>query len=134
MRRHSFLPLIVLALVLLPPGAAVAAPAAIQVQVLPNATLVDGSIELSVRVKCAPFGEHFESNVTVTQDDQSIFAQRGLPVITCDRRWHTYTVLATPFDGSFHRGTARVSAFVSRMDPVTGEIRQGSAIRFVRVR
>jgi len=135
MRRRHIVPLVVLALALLP-SAAGAAPktSPIQVQVLQNATLVDGSIRLSVRVKCAPFGEHFESHVTVTQDDQTIFAQPGLPVITCDNRWHTYTVLATPFDGSFHRGKARASAFVSRMDPVTGDIRQGQDIRIIHVR
>jgi hypothetical protein len=89
---------------------------------------------VTVRVKCDPFGEHFESNVTVTQDDQQIFAQPGLPVVECDGKWHEYTVRATPFEGSFHPGRAFASAFVSRLDPETGETRQGQDFRTIRVR
>jgi hypothetical protein len=135
--RHRWLvvPLIALALGLLP-ASVVAAPKSdtIQVRVEPQATLVDGSIDVTVRVKCDPFGEHFESNITVTQDDQRIFAQPGLPIVQCDGEWHEYTVRATPFDGSFHRGRAFASAFVSRLDPVTGETRQGQDFRTIRVR
>ena len=124
---------IVLVLGMVPPSVA-AAQDPIQVRVHSQAVLMSGSIEVSVSVRCHPFGEHFESNITVTQDEQSIFAHRGLPIIACDGRWHVYTVLATPFDGSFHPGAANVSAFVSRLDPVTSDIRQGQDSATVRVR
>lgn len=127
--------LIVLALSLLPTVAA-AGPTSdtIQVRIQPQATLVGASIDVTVRIKCAPFGEHLESNVTVSQDDQQIFAQPGLPIVQCDSKWHEHTVRATPFEGSFHRGRAFASAFVSRVDPETGETRQGQDVRTIRVR
>jgi hypothetical protein len=135
MRHRWLVTFIALALSLLPTGAA-AAPQSdtIQVRVQPQATLVGGSIDVTVRVKCDPFGEHFESNITVTQDDQQIFAQPGLPVVVCDGKWHEYAVRATPFEGSFHPGRAFASAFVSRVDPETGETRQGQDFRTIRVR
>jgi hypothetical protein len=135
MRHRWLVTFTALALSLLPAWAA-AAPKSdtIHVRVEPQATLVGGSIDVTVRVKCDPFGEHFESNITVTQDDQQIFAQPGLPVVQCDGRWHEYTVRATPFEGSFHPGRAFASAFVSRLDPETGETRQGQDFRTIRVR
>lgn len=135
MRYSRLAASIAIAISLLPTGAASAEkPGTIQVRVEPQATLVGGSIDVTVRVKCAPFGEHFESNITVTQDDQQIFAQRGLPVVECDGAWHEYAVRATPFEGSFHPGRAFASAFVSRLDPQTGEMRQGEDVRTIRVR
>jgi len=126
---------LVLALGLSPSGAAAGAKSdTIQVRVKPQATLIGGSVEVSVQISCAPFGEAFESNITVTQDNQAIFAQRFLPAVQCDRKWHTVTVVASPFDGSFHRGPAFASAFVSRVDPGTGEERQGQDVRTIRVR
>ena len=135
MRHRWLVALVALALSVLPTWAA-AAPKSdtIQVRVQPQATLVGSSVDVTVRVKCAPFGEHFESNITVTQDDQAIFAQRGLPVVQCDSRWHRYTVRATPFDGSFHQGRAFASAYVSRVDPETGDLREGQDVRTIRVR
>ncbi len=127
---------LVLALGLSPSGAAAGANSdTIQVRVKPQATLIGGSVEVSVRIRCAPFGEPFESNITVTQDNQAIFAQRFLPAVQCNRKWHTVTVVASPFyDDSFHRGPAYASAFVSRVDPGTGEERQGQDVRTIRVR
>jgi len=123
--------------VVLVPGGSTAAPGKepIKVHVQPSATLVDqGSVQVNVRIRCAPFGEAFESNITVTQDDGAVFAQPGLGTPTCDDRWHTTTVVATPFDGAFHRGHAFASAFVSRIDPVTGETVQGQDVRNITVR
>jgi hypothetical protein len=135
MRRRWLVTSIALALGLLPAWAA-AAPKSdtIDVRLEPQATLVGGSVDATVRVRCDPFGEHFESHVTVTQDDQQIFAQRGLPIVECDGRWHEYTVRTTPFEGSFHSGRAFASAFVSRVDPETGDMRQGQDSRTIRVR
>jgi hypothetical protein len=115
-------------------GAFAAKSDTIQVRIDSQATLVGGSIEVTVRIRCAPFGQPLESNITVSQDDQRIFAQRGLPTVPCDRRWHSVTVLATPIEGSFHRGRAFASAFVSRLDPDTSEVRQGQASRTIQVR
>ncbi len=133
--RHRRLAFIALAFCLLISPAGVAAtPDTIEVRVEPRATLVDGAVEVTIRVRCDPFGEHFESNITITQDDQHIFAQRGLPVLHCDGRWHEATVLATPFEGTFHSGRAYASAYVSRLDPITGEVRQGQHARTIHVR
>jgi hypothetical protein len=133
--RHVLLAAVVaLAFGVLVPGAAAMRSDTIQVRVEPQATLVGGSVEVTTRVRCAPLDEHFESNITISQDDQAIFAQPSLPIIECDGKWHEYTVLATPFDGSFHSGRAFASAFVSRIDPETGDVRQGSDVRTIRVR
>lgn len=136
MRWHWLVAMSFLAVVLVP-GGSTAAPGKepIKVHVQSSATLVDqGSVQVNVRIRCAPFGEAFESNITVTQDDGAVFAQPGLGTPTCDDRWHTTTVVATPFDGAFHRGHAFASAFVSRIDPVTGETVQGQDVRNITVR
>jgi hypothetical protein len=134
--RHRRLAVLAAAVCAVLPSATAAAqpPDTIQVRVSSQAVLVGGSIEVSVRIRCEPFGEPLESNVTVSQDDQAISAQTGLPTVDCDRRWHTVTVLATPLEGSFHTGRAFASAFVSRLDPTTGEVRQGQDSRSITVR
>ncbi|HEX2085046.1 MAG TPA: hypothetical protein VHF89_05145 [Solirubrobacteraceae bacterium] len=118
------------------PAAAGGAADTIRVRIPEKAQLVDGGIRVSVAIWCVPTGDApFETNVTVTQDDGAIWAQRSLPFVPCDRRWHTVTVVATPFDDArFHRGPAFVSAYVSRVDEETGDTRQGQATRVVRVR
>ena len=136
MMRHRWLvAAVAFAFGLIPPSAAGApAPDPIKVRIQPQATLVAGSIDVTVRVKCAPFGEHFESLITLNQDDYLIFAERHLPVVRCDSHWHAYPMRATPFGGEFHPGSVFASAYVSRQDPVTGDLREGSASRTVRVR
>jgi hypothetical protein len=135
MRYRRLAALMAAALVVFPAGTAAAQTRdTIQVRVSPQAALVGTSIEVSVRVRCEPFGEPLESNITVSQDDQAVFAQQGLPAVDCDRRWHTLTVVATPLEGSFHTGEAFASAFVSRLDPATGEVRQGQDSRAISVR
>jgi hypothetical protein len=132
-RRLVVLSVTVLA-VAAPADVVSAPPGTIQVAVAPKGELVDSSARVSVRIRCTPFGQPLESNITVSQDDQTIFAQRGLPDVPCDNSWHTVTVVATPLEGSFHRGTAFASAFVSRFDPDTGETRQGQDARTIRLR
>ena len=135
MRHRSLIALTALAIGLSPTlTTAAASSERIKVRVEPQATLVGPSIDVTVRVKCAPFGQHFESHVSVIQDDYQLFAQPGLPIVQCDSTWHSYTVRATPFDGSFHRGSAFASAYVSREDPVTGDLREGHDVRTIRVR
>ena len=135
MKHRWLLALVALALSLVPTSS-VAAPSqeTIQVRLEPRATLIGGSVEVTVRVRCSPFGEHFESHITLQQEDNLIFGQRGLPVVQCDTTWHRYTVRITPFEGSFHRGRAVASAYVSRQDPETGDLREGSDGRTVFVR
>jgi hypothetical protein len=135
MQHRWLLAFMAIALSLLPTWAT-AAPKSdtIRVRVEPQATLVGGSVDVTVRVKCAPFGEHFESNISINQDDYRIYAHRGLPVVQCDSTWHRYTVRATPFEGSFHRGRAFASAYVSRLDPETGDLRNGYDVRTIRIR
>ena len=118
------------------PTSSIAAPTSetIQVRLEPRATLVGSSADVTVRVKCAPFGQHFESHVSVQQNDYLIFGERGLPIVQCDGTWHRYTVRVTPFEGSFHRGRVVASAYVSRQDPETGDLREGSDGRTINLR
>ena len=135
--RRVLIPLVVAAAAVLPlpPASAGAAAEPIRVKVLSPATLAPGGgINVSIDVWCRPVGGPFERNVTVTQDDGFVWTQRGLPDVPCDRRWHRITVVATPFEGAFHAGTAYVSAYVSRLDPATGQTWQGQDARTVRVR
>ena len=116
-------------------GSATAARDTIDVKVEPQAVLLeDGSVRVAVRIRCKPFGEPFEANISLSQDDGSISGMAGLPSAPCDRRWHTVTATVTSFDAPFHEGPAFASAFVSRMDPNTYEVRQGQASRTVQVR
>lgn len=135
MKHRWLLALIALALSLVPTSSiAAATPDTIQVRLGPKATLVDGSADVRVRVKCTPFGQHFESHVSLQQNDYLVFGERGLPVVQCDSTWHTYTVRVTPFEGSFHRGRAIASAYVSRQDPESGDLREGSHGRTITLR
>ena len=136
-RRTLALAATVLTMVLaaLPGGVAGAAATGIDVKVMPGATLLkDGSARVDVRVRCAPFGQHFESLLTLQQDDYAVWAERHMPVVVCDRRWQTIALTVTPFEGAFHRGRVAASAYVSRMDPATGDIREGSDSRMIRLR
>lgn len=103
------------------------------VEIQPNAGLLDGSVRVEVDVICELFGDISENNITVTQDDQSIFAQRSIGTLLCDGQRHPYFVVATPFEGAFHLGPANVSAFVLQIDSTTGEARQGQDFRVVSV-
>lgn len=104
------------------------------VDIQPEARLLSGgSLRIHVDVGCDMFGDTGENNVTVTQDDQSIFAQRSIGVLLCDGQTHSYPVVATPFDGAFHEGFANVSAFVSQIDSSTSEARQAQDFQVVRV-
>jgi hypothetical protein len=135
MRLAHVVALIALVLAVATPPAGAATKPDIRVNVVSPATLLpDGSVRVDVRIRCVPTGdEPFEANITVTQDDGAAFAQPGLPFAPCDGKWHTVTATATPFDGTFHRGQAFASAFVSRIDPVTQETRQGQDVRDIQV-
>lgn len=135
MAIRLFVALVVVALTLTFTGGATAARDTIDVKIGPQAVLLeDGSVRVSVRIRCEPFGEPFEANISLSQDDQTIWGMTGLPFVPCDDRWHTVTATVTSFDAPFHRGPAYASAFVSRMDPDTSEVRQGQDTRTVRVR
>jgi hypothetical protein len=103
------------------------------VEIQPTALLLDGSVRVDVNVSCDLFGDISENNLTVTQDDQSIFAQRSIGTLLCDGQPHLFDVVATPFEGAFHLGPANVSAFVLQIDSSTGEARQGQDSRVVTV-
>lgn len=96
--------------------------------------LKDGWIRFEVQVTCQPFGDTGENNVTVSQDDQRLFAQRSIGVITCDGKRNKYRIEVKPIEGSFHEGTAHVSAFVSQIDTSTSEARQGQASADIEVK
>ena len=94
----------------------------------------DGSIRLVIHVTCHPFGDTGETNVTVTQDDQRLSAQRGIGTLECNGRRRKYRLEVEPSEGAFHPGVANVSAFVSQIDTGTSESRQGQATAIIEVR
>ena len=114
---------------------AVAAPGTITVKVQPVAQLQsDGSARVFVLVRCDPFGQVLEANVSLSQNDGFVSGMGGLGPVVCDRRWHVATSVVRPFDGRFTRGRAFASAFVLLLDPATGTTRQGQDSRTVQLR
>jgi hypothetical protein len=121
-----FVAVVSMAIALVCSAPALAAPEPISVKVVPIAQVQpDGSARVSVLVRCAPFGQVLEANVSLSQDDGAVSGMGGLGPITCDRRWHVASSVVRPFDGSFRRGRAFASAFVLLLDPATGTTRQG---------
>ena len=135
MTIRLYVALAITALALSSTGSAAAARDTVDVKIEPQAVLLgDGSVRVSVRIRCEPFGEPFEANISLSQDDGAVTGMTGLPFVPCDRRWHTVTATVASFDAPFQEGPAFASAFVSRMDPDTFEVRQGQDSRTVQVR
>ncbi len=115
----------------------IASSAAAQDEILvkphPHAQLTaEGTLLLDVRVKCAAEGEVLEAFVDVTQDDQTISGQGTISGIVCDGHWRKHAVTVQVFEGEFHPGRARASAFV--LVCTETDCADGQAVKFLQVR
>jgi hypothetical protein len=111
------------------------AQAAVAVAIEPKARLVgNGAVRAVVVASCDPGRQVLEGHLSVTQDDQAIFGQTGIPV-RCDGKSHKHRVTVTPLEGAFHAGDAFASAFVLICaDPTCGTTEQGQDARAITVR
>jgi hypothetical protein len=107
----------------------------VAVSIKPRATLVaDGAVSAVVVVSCDRGDQVLEAHLSVSQDDQTISGQAGIPV-RCDGKSRKYPVTVSPLEGAFHTGNAFASAFVlTCADPMCGTTEQGQAARTIRVR
>ena len=94
----------------------------------------DGSAIARVAVACDGGLQMLEAHLLLSQDDQSVWGMAGLGRLLCDGRSHIHSVQVRPFEGAFHRGAARASAYVLRHDPATGATETANASRAVRIR
>ena len=130
-----FLMLVVAALGLLWTGG-VPAHADVTVSIEPRAKLTaTGAVRVVVVASCDPGDQVLEAHLSVSQDDQTISGQAGIPV-RCDGKSRKYRVAVSPLEGTFHPGDAFVSAFVlTCTDPPTcGMTEQGQDVGTVTVR
>lgn len=113
MKKHvGIIPVVVALTALLFPAGAATAKASLLVKIDRNATLVEGgqAVEVTLKVKCPAGSEVLEAFAYVVQDgNQSEF---GFIPVTCDGAMHKYVARARGLDVTFHRGEARVSAYV----------------------
>jgi hypothetical protein len=113
----------------------VPAQAAVAVSIEPEAKLVaNGAVRAVVVASCDPGHQVLEAHLSVSQDNQAIFGQTGIPV-RCDGKSRKYRVTVTPLEGAFHAGDAFASAFVlTCADPTCGTTEQGQDARTITVR
>jgi hypothetical protein len=109
--------------------------AAVAVSIKPEAKLVaNGAVRAVVVASCDPGHQVLEAHLSVSQDNQAIFGQTGIPV-RCDSKSRKYRVTVTPLEGAFHAGDAFASAFVlTCADPTCGTTEQGQDARTITVR
>jgi hypothetical protein len=112
-----------------------AAQAVVSVSIEPQAKLVrDGAVRVVVVASCDPGQQVLEAHLSVSQDDQGIFGQAGIPV-RCDGKLRRYRVTVAPLEGAFHAGEAFASAFVlTCTDPTCTTTEQGQATRKITIR
>jgi hypothetical protein len=111
------------------------AQATVAVSIEPVAKLAaNGALRAVVVASCDPGHQVLEAHLSVSQDDQAIFGQAGIPV-RCDGKSRKYRVTVTPTEGDFHAGDAFGSAFVlTCADPTCGTTEQGQDARTITVR
>jgi hypothetical protein len=87
-----------------------------------------------VVASCDPPDQVLEAQLSVSQDNQVLSGQAGIPV-RCDGKSCKYRVTVGPFEGALHAGDAFASAFVlTCANPTcrTAEQRQGTRTITVR--
>jgi hypothetical protein len=134
MRTPMRLLLVLVAALGLAWAGSVPAQAAVAVSVAPDAKLVaNGAVRPVVVASCDPGHQVLEAHLSVSQDNQAIFGQTGIPV-GCDGKSRKYRVTVTPLEGAFHAGDAFASAFVlTCADPTCGTTEQGQDARTITV-
>jgi hypothetical protein len=134
MRKLTRFLVVLLAALGLAWAGSVPAQAAVAVSIEPQAKLVNGAVRAVVVASCDAGQQVLEAHLTVSQDDQAIFGQTGIPV-RCDGKSRKYKVTVAPLEGAFHAGDAFASAFVlACADPTCGTTEQGQDARTITVR
>jgi hypothetical protein len=135
MRTPIRLVLVLVAALGLAWSGSVPAQAAVTVSIKPGAKLVaDGAVRAVVVASCDPGSQVLEAHLVVSQDDQTISGQTGIP-IRCNGKSRKYRVTVSPLEGTFHAGDAFGSAFVlTCADPACGTTEQGQDTEVIRVR
>jgi hypothetical protein len=135
MRTPMRLLLVMVAALGLAWAGSVPAQAAVAVSIAPEAKLLaNGAVRTVVVVSCDPGRQVLEAHLSVSQDNQVISGQTGIPV-RCDGKSRKYRVTVTPLEGAFHAGDAFASAFVlTCADPTCGTTEQGQDARTITVR
>ena len=109
---------------------------AVTVAIEPRAKLMgDGTVRVVVVASCDSGDQVLEAHLSVSQDDQAIFGQAGIPV-RCDGRARRYRVTVSPHQGAVQAGDAIATAVVlTSVDPPTGGApEQGQDARTITVR
>jgi hypothetical protein len=129
------LPLLVLAAALGLTWAGSLGAQSVPVSIGPEAKLVaNDAVRAVVVVSCDQGHQVLEAHLSVSQDNQAIFGQTGIPV-RCDGKSRRYRVTVTPVEGAFHTGEAFASAFVlTCTDSSCGTTEQGQDARTITVR
>lgn len=103
-------------------GTAQAAPPSTVVLPKKATLLVDGSVQIKMKVRCTDQQQAFEWSIGIRQG--TVFGGDGAgPVaglITCDGRFHTVDALVTGENGPYTAGRADVQASVQLFDADTG--------------
>ena len=135
MRTPMRLLLVMVAALGLAWAGSVPAQAAVAVSIAPEVKLLaNGAVRAVVVVACDPGHQVLEAHLSVSQDNQVISGQTGIPV-RCDGKSRKYRVTVTPLEGAFHAGDAFASAFVlTCADPTCGMTEQGQDARTITVR
>jgi hypothetical protein len=135
MRKPMRLLVVLVAALGLTWAGSVPAQAVVAVSIAPEAKLVaNGAVRAVVVASCDPGHQVLEAHLSVSQDNQAISGETGIPV-RCDGKSRKYRVTATPLEGAFHAGDAFTSAFVlTCADPTCGTTEQGQDARTITVR
>ena len=113
---------VVAALVLGPATSVAAAPQQVVVRAVAGQVSLDanGTVSVTLRVRCSPPLYAFELDVTVTQGTTfGSYSLVGVPFPVCTGRWERITVSVAPEMGTFGPGPATVFVYVGVYDPDT---------------
>jgi hypothetical protein len=112
----------------------VPAQAAVDVSIQSTASLLaNGAVRAVVVASCDSGDQVLEAQISVSQDNQALSGQAGIPV-RCDGRSRTYRALVGPREGAFHAGSAFASASVLTCADPCGRTEQGHDSRTIKVR
>lgn len=117
-------------------GTAQAVPPSAVVLPMKATLLADGSVQITMKVRCNDQQQAFEWSVDVRQGaifgNDSAGPEAGL--ITCDGKFHTVDALVPGANGPYTAGRANVQALVQVFDAVEGSDAELEDREMVRLR
>jgi hypothetical protein len=114
---------VVVALVLGPATSVAAAPEKVVVQIVAGQVSLeaDGTVSVTLRVRCSPPLYAFELGVTVAQGTTfGSYSLVGIPFPVCTGRWERITISVAPDMGTFSPGPATAFVYLGVYDPDAG--------------